>query len=109
MLARGLGACRALPCRVMTTADMRGPDGRGRPGHPGPSGDLPLDLHGLAAAAGVVTARGGPTSHAAVVARARANSAVVGIADLTVDVAGATVRAGGRTVPEHPASPSTGP
>jgi len=60
----------------------------------------PLDLHGLAAAAGVVTARGGPASHAAVVARAMGKPAVVGIADLTVDVAGAAVRAGGRTVPE---------
>ena len=58
----------------------------------------PLDLHGLAAAAGVVTARGGPASHAAVVARAMGKPAVVGIAGLTV--AGAAVRAGGRTVPE---------
>jgi pyruvate,orthophosphate dikinase len=60
----------------------------------------PLDLHGLAAAAGLVTARGGPASHAAVVARAMGKPAVVGATDLTVDVAGAAVRAGGRTVPE---------
>jgi pyruvate, orthophosphate dikinase len=56
----------------------------------------PLDLHGLVAAAGVVTARGGPASHAAVVARAMGKPAVVGATDLTVDVAGASVRAGGR-------------
>jgi pyruvate,orthophosphate dikinase len=60
----------------------------------------PLDMHGLAAAAGVVTARGGPASHAAVVARAMGKPAVVGVADLTVDVANAAVRAGGRTVRE---------
>jgi pyruvate,orthophosphate dikinase len=57
-------------------------------------------MHGLAAAAGVVTARGGPTSHAAIVARAMGKPAVVGATDLTVDVAAATVRARGRTFPE---------
>ncbi|MEU4688131.1 PEP/pyruvate-binding domain-containing protein [Actinoplanes sp. NPDC023714] len=37
----------------------------------------PLDMHGLAAAAGVVTSQGGPTSHAAVVARSMGKPAVV--------------------------------
>jgi phosphohistidine swiveling domain-containing protein len=58
----------------------------------------PLDMHGLAAAAGIVTARGGPAGHAAVVARAMGKPAVVGAADLTIEVA--SVRAGGRTLPE---------
>jgi pyruvate, orthophosphate dikinase len=58
----------------------------------------PLDLPGLAAAAGVVTARGGPASHAAVVARAMGKPAVVGIADLTVLSDG--VEVAGRTLPE---------
>jgi pyruvate,orthophosphate dikinase len=58
----------------------------------------PLDMHGIAAAAGIVTARGGPASHAAVVARAMGKPAVVGIANLTV--ADAYVQAGGRTIPE---------
>ncbi len=44
----------------------------------------PLDLAGLAAAAGVVTARGGPTSHAAVVARSMGKPAVVGVRTLGV-------------------------
>jgi pyruvate,orthophosphate dikinase len=48
----------------------------------------------------VVTARGGPASHAAVVARTMGKPAVVGVAGLTVDAAGAAVHAGGRTVPE---------
>jgi len=101
MLARGLGACPGVAAgRVATTADhaarmaAQGPVIRVRPA------TSPLDLRGLAAAAGVVTARGGPASHAAVVARAMGKPAVVGIAGLTVDVAGASVRAGGRTVPE---------
>jgi pyruvate, orthophosphate dikinase len=99
MLARGLGACPGVAVgRVATTADSAV-----RMAADGPvilvrQETSPLDLHGLAAAAGVVTARGGPASHAAVVARAMGKPAVVGIADLTVDVA--AVRAGGRTVPE---------
>ena len=58
----------------------------------------PLDMHGLAAATGIVTSRGGPTSHAAVVARAMGKPAVVGAATLTVDATG--VRAGDRVFPE---------
>ncbi|MCO8277024.1 PEP-utilizing enzyme [Actinoplanes sp. TRM 88003] len=42
----------------------------------------PLDLHGLAAATGIVTHRGGLASHAAVVARSLGRPAVVGAADL---------------------------
>jgi pyruvate, orthophosphate dikinase len=41
-------------------------------------------MHGLAAAAGVVTALGGPASHAAVVARAMGKPAVVGVKDLDI-------------------------
>ncbi|WP_329428886.1 pyruvate, phosphate dikinase [Streptosporangium sp. NBC_01495] len=101
LFTRGLGACPGVAVgRVATTADKAarmaadGPVILVRP-H-----TSPLDMHGLAAAAGVVTARGGPTSHAAVVARAMGKPAVVGAADLTVDVAAACVRAGGRTLPE---------
>ena len=101
VLARGLGACPGVAVgRLATTADTAarmaadGPVILVRPE------TSPLDMHGLAAAAGVVTARGGPASHAAVVARAMRKPAVVGVADLTVDVAAATVRAGGRTLPE---------
>jgi pyruvate,orthophosphate dikinase len=101
VLTRGLGACPGVAVgRVAITADNAarmvadGPVILVRPE------TSPLDMHGLAAAAGVVTARGGPASHAAVVARAMGKPAVVGVADLTVDVANAAVRAGGRTVRE---------
>jgi pyruvate, orthophosphate dikinase len=42
----------------------------------------PSDLHGFAAATGIVTNRGGLASHAAVVARSMGRPAVVGAADL---------------------------
>jgi pyruvate,orthophosphate dikinase len=58
----------------------------------------PHDMRGLAAAAGIVTARGGPASHAAVVARAMGKPAVVGIADLVVGAGSASV--GGRAFDE---------
>jgi pyruvate,orthophosphate dikinase len=60
----------------------------------------PADIHGMAAADGILTSRGGLVSHAAVVARDLGVPAVVGVADLVVDEAGGAVRLGGRTVAE---------
>ncbi|MFJ4771353.1 pyruvate, phosphate dikinase [Streptomyces uncialis] len=101
VFTRGLGASPGVAVgRVATTADSavrlaaRGPVVLVRPE------TSPLDMHGLAAAAGIVTARGGPASHAAVVARSLGKPAVVGAAGLTVDAADGFVRAGGRTLPE---------
>ncbi len=51
----------------------------------------PDDLAGMVAAAGVLTARGGKTSHAAVVARGMGRCCVVGAEDLIVDEAAGTV------------------
>jgi len=45
----------------------------------------PDDVHGLLAAKGIVTARGGRTSHAAVVARQFGKPAVVGVETLRID------------------------
>jgi len=45
----------------------------------------PEDFHGIVAARAVLTARGGMTSHAAVVARGMGKCAVVGCKDITVD------------------------
>ncbi|MFW6381014.1 MAG: pyruvate, phosphate dikinase [Bacillota bacterium] len=45
----------------------------------------PEDIHGMAAAKGVLTSRGGMTSHAAVVARGMGKPAVAGCEDITVD------------------------
>ncbi len=50
----------------------------------------PEDLAGMVAAAGVLTSRGGKTSHAAVVARGMGKTAVCGCDELTVDTIGKT-------------------
>ncbi|HWN35106.1 MAG TPA: pyruvate, phosphate dikinase [Pseudonocardia sp.] len=60
----------------------------------------PADIHGMAAADGILTSRGGLVSHAAVVARDLGVPAVVGVAELDVDEAGGVIRLGGRTVAE---------
>ncbi len=60
----------------------------------------PLDLHGMAAAAGILTGRGGPASHAAVVARSMGKPAVVAATGLVVDPAAGSLRAGDRVLPE---------
>ncbi len=52
----------------------------------------PDDFHGMAVAEGIITARGGATSHAAVVARQIGKPCVAGSADLIVDYAGAQAR-----------------
>jgi pyruvate, orthophosphate dikinase len=48
----------------------------------------PDDFHGMAVAQGIITARGGATSHAAVVARQIGKPCVAGSSDLMVDYAG---------------------
>ena len=58
----------------------------------------PEDFHGIVAARAVLTARGGMTSHAAIVARGMGKTCVVGAKDIDVDVAGGRFRANGRVV-----------
>ena len=58
----------------------------------------PEDIKGMAAAKGILTARGGMTSHAAVVARGMGKCCVVGAKSVEVDEAAGVFRSGGRTV-----------
>jgi pyruvate,orthophosphate dikinase len=58
----------------------------------------PDDIHGLIGARGVLTARGGMTSHAAVVARGMGKPCVAGCGDLHVDVAAHTAAIGDRVL-----------
>jgi pyruvate,orthophosphate dikinase len=58
----------------------------------------PEDFHGMVAARAILTARGGMTSHAAVVARGMGKPCVAGANGLDVDELAGTMRAGGRTV-----------
>jgi len=60
----------------------------------------PDDIHGLIHAKGVLTAHGGMTSHAAVVARGMGKPCVAGCEDLSIDVAAGTVRIGSHDLRE---------
>ncbi|CCH78318.1 Pyruvate, phosphate dikinase [Nostocoides japonicum T1-X7] len=60
----------------------------------------PDDLEGMIAAAGILTSRGGKTSHAAVVARGMGKTAVCGAEQLVVDVTAKEARAGEVTLRE---------
>jgi len=60
----------------------------------------PEDIAGMAAAEGIVTARGGATSHAAVVARGMGKTCVAGCSDLLIDEHARTVQVGGLTLNE---------
>lgn len=53
----------------------------------------PEDIHGMHAAQGILTARGGMTSHAAVVARGMGKCCVAGCSDIKVDYAAQTFTA----------------
>jgi pyruvate,orthophosphate dikinase len=57
----------------------------------------PDDLHGMIAAQGILTSRGGKTSHAAVVARGMGKTCVCGADELDVNVAAETVTVNGKT------------
>ncbi len=58
----------------------------------------PEDIHGMHAAKGILTTRGGMTSHAAVVARGMGRPCVAGAGDLRVDGRTRTISAGGHVV-----------
>ena len=60
----------------------------------------PDDMHGLVAARGVLTSRGGRTSHAALVARQFGKPAVVGCETLDIDLEGRLMSIDGRRVEE---------
>ncbi len=57
----------------------------------------PEDIEGMIAAEGILTVRGGMTSHAAVVARGMGKCCVAGAGSLTVSEANRTVKVGGMT------------
>ena len=60
----------------------------------------PEDLAGMVAAEGILTARGGMTSHAAVVARGMGKCCVSGCKEITVDEANKTLTVGGKVYTE---------
>jgi pyruvate,orthophosphate dikinase len=60
----------------------------------------PDDIHGLVQAKGVLTAHGGMTSHAAVVARGMGKPCVAGCEALSIDANARTISLGGETLRE---------
>ncbi|HWI35638.1 MAG TPA: pyruvate, phosphate dikinase, partial [Burkholderiales bacterium] len=60
----------------------------------------PEDIHGMHAAKGILTARGGMTSHAAVVARGMGRPCVSGAGTLAIDAKAKLFRVGDRTLRE---------
>jgi len=100
--ARGLNASPGAACgAVVLDADTA--EGRGKAGE---SVILvrwettPDDIHGLIQAAGILTAHGGMTSHAAVVARGMGKPCVAGCEDLTIDLEQRALSIGGHQLSE---------
>ncbi len=58
----------------------------------------PEDIHGMHAAKGILTTRGGMTSHAAVVARGMGRPCVAGAGDLRIDYRAGALRVAGHVV-----------
>jgi pyruvate,orthophosphate dikinase len=100
--ARGLNASPGAACgAVVLDADTAAERGK--------SGEsvilvgwetTPDDIHGMIQAKGVLTAHGGMTSHAAVVARGMGKPCVAGCEGLELDMDARTIRIGGRELAE---------
>jgi phosphohistidine swiveling domain-containing protein len=58
----------------------------------------PEDIHGMAVAQGILTARGGMTSHAAVVARGMGKPAIVGAERIQIDLQARTLTVGATAI-----------
>jgi pyruvate, orthophosphate dikinase len=100
--ARGLNASPGAACgAIVLDADTAAERGRA-----GESVILvrwettPDDIHGLIEAAGVLTAHGGMTSHAAVVARGMGKPCVAGCEALTIDLDARTIEIAGHKLRE---------
>ncbi|HSK77337.1 MAG TPA: pyruvate, phosphate dikinase [Thermoanaerobaculia bacterium] len=95
LLARGLPAGPgAASGRIALTADRAAEMAARGPVLLVRAETSPEDIVGMNAAAGILTSRGGMTSHAAVVARGLGKPCVVGAGELEVDEAAGEVRVG---------------
>jgi len=93
-IARGLNASpgAAVGAIVFTADEAERRAGRGEAVILVRTETSPEDIHGMKAAKGILTARGGMTSHAAVVARGMGTPCVAGTSSLSVDEHKKTVR-----------------
>src|SRR5271157_475437 len=104
VIARGLPASPgAAVGRVVFTADEAVKRRKGSPSVSAHGGDplilvraetVPDDIHGMEVAAGILTSRGGMTSHAAVVTRGMGKPCVAGASDVEVDEKSKTIKIG---------------
>ena len=86
VLARGLPASPgAATGRIVFSADEAAVRGKTEKVILVRKETVPDDIHGMEVAAGILTARGGMTSHAAVVARGMGKCCVVGVETLSID------------------------
>ncbi|MGQ9590670.1 MAG: pyruvate, phosphate dikinase [Planctomycetota bacterium] len=102
LLARGLpaGPGGAAGTAVFTAEDAVAAAKEGRPVILVREETNPEDVEGMRAAKAILTARGGMTSHAALVARGWGKCCIVGCAAIRVDSEGRSFQAGGRTIRE---------
>jgi pyruvate,orthophosphate dikinase len=100
--AKGLNASPGAACgKIVLDADTA--EERGKAGEPVILvrwETTPDDIHGLIQAAGILTAHGGMTSHAAVVARGMGKPCVAGCEALSIDLKEHTISLGEQTLSE---------
>jgi pyruvate,orthophosphate dikinase len=101
LLARGLAAGPgAAAGRIALTAERAAAMAPGGPVILVRDETSPEDIVGMHAAAGILTSRGGMTSHAAVVARGLGKPCIVGAGALSVDEVNGELRVAGRILHE---------
>ena len=102
LLTTGTGACPGQASGILTLDPdrARALAAEGRPVILARPTTSPADLHGMIAAQGIMTATGGTTSHAAVIARALGKACVVGCGEVAINHDGRSLAAGGRILAE---------
>ena len=101
VLAKGLPASPgAAVGRIVFTADEAVKQGKSHPVVLVRAETVPDDIHGMEVAVGILTSRGGMTSHAAVVTRGMGKPCVAGAGDVDVDVHKELIGVDGRTLKE---------
>ncbi|PYV22000.1 MAG: pyruvate, phosphate dikinase, partial [Acidobacteria bacterium] len=101
VLAKGLPASPgAAVGRVVFTADDAVTRGKTQPVILVRAETVPDDIHGMEVAVGILTSRGGMTSHAAVVTRGMGKSCVAGCAEAEVDEKRKQLRIGSKVIKE---------
>ncbi len=101
-LAKGLpaGPGGAIGKVVFTADDAEAWAKRGEPVILVRNETSPEDVHGMHAAEAILTAKGGMTSHAALVARGWGKCCIVGCSALDIDLRNRTIRVNGRVLKE---------